>query len=114
MLKNGDDNLRTLAAKEDTYFYMWSGLDLEETTSIDERIYIIRPLLLIFCKETVHQVLEIGDKENQLYEDKWQDKWHKWHPLLSSKTTPWITFRGGIRDSYWLVSLDQTLAHSPC
>ena len=96
VLKNAEDNLRTLAAKEDTCFYMWSAMDLEETKSLDERVNIIRPLLLIFCNETVHQVLEIGDKENSLKEDVWQGYTiHFCHPkrLLGSVSEVEAEFR---------------------
>ena len=81
MLKNAEDNLRTLAAKEDTCFFMWSAMDLEEKTSVQERLEIIKQLLLTLCSDKIHQILQLDDKEERLKEEVWQGYTiHFFHP----------------------------------
>ena len=75
VMKNAEENLRDLVAKESTTFHMWSGLDLSDGSSIEERSLKLKPLLIMFCNDTIHQVLNINElakNENVEQEDTWQ------------------------------------------
>ena len=72
VFKNAQKNLSSLAVKEDTSFFFWSAFDLEEKATLDDRVNRLRPLLQRLCNEKVHQVLSMGNEENNLKGDVWQ------------------------------------------
>ena len=93
---NAKENLKTLAAKEDTAFFYWSAFDLEDTASLDDRVNTLRPLSQQYCHEKIYQVLAIDDKETDLQEDVWQGYTvHLVHPkrLIGSQTDVEREFR---------------------
>ena len=96
VFKNAQKNLRSLAGKEDTSFFFWSAFDLEEKATLDDRVNRLRPLLQRLCNEKVHQVLSMGDEENNLKGDVWQGYTvHFVHPkrLLGSEAVVEQEFR---------------------
>ena len=67
---NASENIRSLVAREDTTFYMWSGIDMELKCSVDARIEKLKPLLNIFCNPKIHEVLEMTEDYENNYEEK--------------------------------------------
>ena len=75
-LKNIKENILD-QCDEDTFYYCWSGLDLEIKVSIHIRINRLRDIVSRFCSERIHVVQKFTspnhDKENDLtISDKWE------------------------------------------
>ena len=68
-LKNIKENILD-QCDEDTFYYCWSGLDLEIKVSIHIRINRLRDIVSRFCSERIHVVQKFTspnhDKENDL------------------------------------------------
>ena len=60
VLQNAE-NMRRLVAEEESCFYMWSSVDLEDKSSIVQMKEKLKPLLNLFCNEKVHQVLKLTE-----------------------------------------------------
>ena len=72
VLENIETNIRDQCGEE-TKFYLWSCLDLEDRSTVDERVRKLRQLLEIFAIAKIHTVLEYADaKETKLTESSWQ------------------------------------------
>ena len=73
VLQIAEENMRSLVAKEESCFYMWSSLDLEDKSSIVQRKEKLKPLLNLFCNEKIYQVLKLTkDVEKNHDPDIWQ------------------------------------------
>ena len=59
---------------EDTHFYSWSGMNLEDTTlTIEDRIKRLNDLITMFCTEKIHLVSEYANKkETETKECLWK------------------------------------------
>ena len=65
--------MKSLVAKEESCFYMWPSLDLEDKSSTVQRKEKLKPLLNLFCNEKIHQVLKlIEDAEKNHDPNIWQ------------------------------------------
>ena len=65
--------MSSLVAKEESCFYMWSSLDLEDKSSINQRKEKLKHLLKLFCNEKIHQVIKLTkDVEKNQDPDIWQ------------------------------------------
>ena len=60
---------------EETHFYSWSGLNLEDQDmSCDDRIHQLRDLITLFCVDKIHPVFKYSNKkETQATADMWKD-----------------------------------------
>ena len=75
--------MRSLVAKEESYFYMWSSLVLEDKSYIVQRKEKLNPLLNLFCNKKIYQALKLTkDVEKNHDPDIWQG-YHIYlrHPL---------------------------------
>ena len=56
VLNNINDNLKDQIG-EDTYFYNWSGMDMnDKSLDLDERLLRLDPLFVVFTSNRVHEV----------------------------------------------------------
>ena len=64
VLQGAEDNIRSLVAKKEPRFCMWSSLDLEDKSSIVE-------ILNLFCNENIHHVLKSKEDVEKIYDPVW-------------------------------------------
>ena len=58
---------------ENTFYYSWSGLDLEVPISIDSRIERLKDLITLFCTEKIHTVSRYNNAaETIIIPDTWE------------------------------------------
>ena len=73
IVQNTEENMRSLVAKEESCFYMWSSLDLQDKSSIVKKQDKLKPLLNLFCNEKIHQVLKLTEHVEKNHDpDIWQ------------------------------------------
>ena len=66
------DNVRD-QCDDQTYFYAWSGLDLELKLSVTERVNRLRDIINVYCTERVHTVQKYRtQKEEDTVADNWE------------------------------------------
>ena len=53
--------MRSLVAKEESCFSMWSSTYLEDKSPIVQRKEKLKPLLNLFCNEKIHQALKLTE-----------------------------------------------------
>ena len=61
VIENVAGNIRD-QCNEDSYFYSWSGLDLEATLTIDDRIMRLKELFDALCYPREHTMMEFRNE----------------------------------------------------